>query len=196
VAVAQRAGGDDDRAADAPRRSTTVPAQRPPRTTVDTPERTAPPNPSDGDVFTDPEGSYTITIGPGWIDLPSTFVAEVETWGVADAGDGFTPNVNVLTQEVPDMDQDDYMELSLDSLATIDGEMIDQAFVTGPHGNSLGLIEYVAQPQGVRSELHFVGVFDVRDGTAVVGTFTAPQDRFEELWPAVEPYLLTLQATG
>jgi hypothetical protein len=196
VAVAQLAGDDGDGDADAPRRSTTVPLGGTADTNRPSPTRTAAAAPSDGEVFTDPQGTYTITLGPDWTKLPSAMVAEVETWGVADAAGGFSPNVNVLTQDAPGMDPDEYMRVSLAGLESIDGELLDHAFVVGPTGASLGLIEYTAQFSGSPVDLHFLAVFDLRDGTAIVGTFTATPDRFDELWPAVEPYLLTLRALG
>jgi hypothetical protein len=177
VTIALVAGDDDDdRGADAPSR----------------------PAATDGDAFTDPQGSYTLTLGPEWTDLPSTMVAEIETWAVAEGDSGFTPNVNVnvLTQDAPDMDGDEYMDLTLESLASIDGEVIDHAFVTGSSGRSLGLLEYVAQPPGVNTDLHFIAVFDLQGATAVVATYTATPEQFDELRASVEPYLLTLEAAG
>jgi hypothetical protein len=170
MAIAQLAGDDDN--ADAPPRSVA------------------------GNSFTDPQGTYTMSIGPEWTDLPSTMVAEVETWAVGDPDAGFTPNVNVLTQDAPGMDREEYMELSVASLESIDAELVEHAFVTGPNGGSLGLMEYIAQPPGVSGDLHFIAVFDLRDGTAIVATYTASLERFDELRAAVEPYLLTLEATG
>jgi hypothetical protein len=193
VAIAQVAG--DDRDADAPSRSTTDFGE-PPRASGEVPQRTAPTGSIDGNAFSDPQGTYTITLGPEWTEAPSAMVAEVETWAVGDPDGQFTPNVNVLTQDAPGLDLEEYMEASVASLGSIDGEVIDHAFVTGPSGRSLGLMEYVAQPPGVRTELHFIATFDLRDGTAVVATYTATTDQFDEVRPSVEPYLLTLAATG
>ena len=40
-------------------------------------------------------------------------VAEVEVWFVAEPDAGFVPNVNVLTQAIPAMELEEYLDLSV-----------------------------------------------------------------------------------
>jgi hypothetical protein len=142
----------------------------------------------------DPQGTYTITVGPDWTEQPSAVVKEVENWVVAPPEDGFAPNVNVLTQAAPGMDLKQYMDFSAKHLGAL--ELIDSSTVRGTNGNTLGLVEYSGVvPTAPGRTLHFLATVDVRNGQAVVATFTAPDDSFDLEREDVEPYLLTLNAT-
>lgn len=98
-----------------------------------------------GDMFVDPQGTYTITNGDGWDELPSSVVKEIESWSV------------------------------------------------GANGNSIGVLEYSGPMAG--QSLHFLAVFDVRNERAVVATFTAREDSFQDLRSTSGPFLQTLRAT-
>jgi hypothetical protein len=64
----------------------------------------------DGTPFSDPQGSYEIAVDRDWDPAHGTIVAEVEFWFVAEPDDAFAPNVNVLTQAVPGMDLQGYLD--------------------------------------------------------------------------------------
>lgn len=193
IAIAQAAGDgtpDDPPAA----RATTG---DPPATAVaSAPVRTAPPAPTDGVRFEDPDGSYTMTIDAEWADMSTRMAAGTEAWAIGQGAAGFTPNVNVLTQAARGLDLDAYLATSVNSLDTIDGELIEQSYVQGAGGAMLGSMRYSATPAGSAGPLEFLAVFDVRNDTAVVATLTATVDTFDALAIDVEPYLLTLETTG
>ena len=150
--------------------------------------------PAAGETFEDPEGSYEIEVDPDWEAHHGEIVAEVEGWVVAPPQDGFAPNVNVLTQRAPGMDLSEYLDVSAEQGSAIisDFELVTSDVVQGTE-SELGLLEYTGTQNGL--ELHFLATVAVRDGTAVVATFTAPPDVFDALRSEIEPYLLTLRAT-
>ena len=146
-----------------------------------------------GTEFHDPQGRYAITVGADWSALPGVSAADIETWSIGAAGRAFAPNVNVLVQDTPGMDLDDYLAYSRTHMGDLD--VVDHRVVTGSDGRELGLIEYAGEPPGSSIPLHFLAITDVGDGTAVLATFTALPDDFADLRAAVEPYMLTLHAT-
>ncbi|MGD9792830.1 MAG: hypothetical protein AB7V43_05055 [Acidimicrobiia bacterium] len=148
---------------------------------------------SDGTEFTDPDGTYTITLGPDWTEAPNRAVKEVEQWVVADVKNGFAPNVNVLTQDVGDMSLEDYIDLSVRQMTALD--IIDSTVIDIGGGDQLGRIEY-AGTLGTgtnRRALHFLALFMVADGEAVVATLVTGENEFDKLSAAHEPYLRTLR---
>lgn len=152
---------------------------------------TAAPEPVEGEAFSDPQGSYTLTVPPGWKAQPGTMVAEIELWTVGEPVDSFAPNVNVLTQAAPGLNLEQYLDASVKSLQEAKGKVTEQKVVTGAAGQQLGVMRYTTEEQ---ESLKFLGVFSVKDGRAVAATFTATAGRFDTALPEVEPYLLTLQA--
>jgi hypothetical protein len=149
--------------------------------------------PTDGVAFKDPQGSYTIELQPGWTRMSGTPVKEIEAWSVGFDSAGFTPNVTVVTQDSQGMDLAKYMQASLDELGA--GHLDYSTTVTGVHGNQLGVLEYHGLVGTSTTPLHFLAVFEVRDGQAVVATLTTTDSRFPVLRKEAEPYLRTLQAT-
>jgi hypothetical protein len=149
---------------------------------------------ADAMPFVDPQGSYEIEVDPDWEASHGTMVAEVEAWLVAEPSDGFAPNVNVLTQAVPGMDLDGYLDLSVAQAPAMlqDFELVRRDVVEGA-ANELGVMEYTGT-QGGRP-LHFLATVAVGDGTAIVATFTVPPEAFDDLRCEVEPFLLTLRAS-
>ena len=150
------------------------------------------PPPTDVVHFTDPQGAYTIDIGPEWERMTTTAVKEIEQWAVADVSGGFVSNVNVLTQSAPGMDLQAYLDVSLRNtggLNVVDSSIVQTA------GADLGLVEFEGVAPGVTISLHFLAVFGVHDGQAVVATFTANDKEFAELRPTIEAYLRTLVVT-
>jgi hypothetical protein len=192
VAIAQAGSGSGS-----PAQSTVAAAPTaPPATTASLPVRTAPPVPADGVAFTDPHGTYTMTIGAAWTDISSRMAGGTKAWAVTDDSPDLTATVNVVTQAAPGLDLDAVMATSASSLLAIGGDVLDRSDVTAPDGARLGTMRYLATPAGAPGPLEFLAVFDVRGGAAVVGTLTATPDSFAAVSSDVEPYLLTLRATG
>ena len=146
----------------------------------------------DGASFTDPQGTYTMTVAARWTVQSGGFVKEVESWAIAPAGEGFAPNVNVLTQSAPGMDLTRYIDFSAQNLGEL--KLIHKSTIEGTNGNELGLLEYSGVASGLDRPLHFLATVDVRNGQAIVATFTAPEVTFGRERPNIEPYLRTLQA--
>lgn len=140
--------------------------------------------------YRDPQGEYSLDIGSSWDETTGQLGAEIETWFVAAVEDGFVPNVNALTQATPtDMDTADYLKASVEGIGTF--EVLESDLL----GNDLGLIEYRGNLGDLAGNkpLHFLAIFSAADGRAVVLTFTAPEERFDDLRPTVEPFLRTLE---
>ena len=115
-------------------------------------------------------------------------------WFVALPEDGFVANVNVLTQAIPEIDVEEYLDLSV---AQAPGMMPDfellRLDVIERSGNELGVMEYTGT-QNYRP-LHFLATVTVADRTAAIATFTAPPEPFDELRCGVERFLFTLRST-
>jgi hypothetical protein len=184
VCLLASACGDDDAAT----------ASRPDQSSDVVPESTIVETDA-GDVYRDPQGTYTITIGSDWTETSGAMVQEIESWAVAPPSDGFADNVNVLTQAAQGLDLEQYMDLSSQNLGGLD--LIEQSTIEGTNGNELGLLEYEGVPAGAPSDrpLHFLATVAVQDGQAVVATLSASADTFEARRSSVEPFLRTLQAT-
>ncbi len=166
-----------------------VPAER---ATTSIPDETpTAASPTDGTKFTDPDGTYEISIPSHWQADHGAFVAEVEMWVVAEPQDSFAPNVNLLTQTVHGLDLAAYLDLSVENapLFLDDFELVDKAIVEGDAGQALAVMEYTD------GDLQFLGVFAPGTDEVVVATLTAPIDRFSVLRDEVLPFLLTLKAT-
>lgn len=141
--------------------------------------------------FSDPDGTYTITIDPEWVEISGSVVAEVEQWRVEPSNRGFATNVNVLTQRASGMSLESYLDLSVENMGGF--HLIERDTITSDGGHVLGVLEYTGSPAGDR-RLHFLATVDVRDGVAVVATLTVEEELFSQLRRKVEPYLLTLRS--
>ncbi len=146
------------------------------------------------ELFFDPEGEYSIEINPEWAASHGSIAAGIELWYINDGTDGFAENLNLLTQQVGDVGLEEYLELSADSISVLlqDGAVLDQAIVPGSLGQDLGVLLYegaVGNQVGT-----FLAVFAVEDGTAVIATFVALPDEFDDLVLEVEEYMFTLVA--
>ena len=151
------------------------------------------PVPTGGVTFTDPQGDYTMEIDPSWESFNLGGVKEVEQWAVTAAPtDGFMPNVNVLTQSVPGIDLQEYIDLSLSNLM---GLTLVGTTTLEVDGSPMGLFEFVGVAPGSTMSLHFLAIVVVADGEAILVTFTAPDPLFAELRPDIEPYMRTLTMT-
>ena len=141
------------------------------------------------ELFSDPQGSYTIEVDPDWQANHGSLAAEIEVWFVAEPSDEFAPNLNILTQLAPQMNLEEYLELSIDNgpIFFSDFELIEGGTVDGASGQPLATVEYTGDG------LRFLAVFAVSDGEAVVATLSAPIERFGSLRDEVLPHLLTLE---
>jgi hypothetical protein len=149
----------------------------------------------DGEVFLDPQGAYTMTISSDWSRMSGVADDDIEFWALDSSQVGFADNVNVLTQDAPDMDLDDYMDISAKNMGGL--QVLDQYTVVGTNGNELGVLESQGTPLGAATDtpIHFLTVVDVLDEVAIVATLSATPESFEARRSTAEPYLLTLQAT-
>ena len=144
------------------------------------------------EFFSDPEGEYSIEVNPQWAPSHGSIAAGIELWFINDGTDGFAENLNLLTQNVGGVTLEEYLELSAESIDDLmqDGTVLEQGIVAGSFGQDLGLLLYEgAAGDGLAT---FLAVFAVDDGTAVVATFVALPDEFEELVTVVEDYMFTL----
>ncbi len=147
-----------------------------------------------GTTFDDPQGTYTLTIDPTWTEHSGAIVAEIEAWSVGPASNGFTPNVNVLTQSAPGVDLTEYLAISVRNGPRLmsDFQLVHSQVLTGSAGQPLAEMEYTAGASG--RVVHFLGVVALRNGRAIVATLTTTDTSFAAIRARVEPFLLTLQA--
>ncbi len=122
--------------------------------------------------------------------------AGAEAWAVAGVGDGVTPNVNVLTEALG-ADLDALLSRTIADLAAVDGEVLDQTYVTADRWHrARGWCVTRRLPRAVRSCCRLT-VFGVRDETAVVAHADRVRDRFDELVAAdIQPYSVDPGVTG
>ena len=146
----------------------------------------------DGEVFTDPDGRYTATVPSAWHPESSIVDEDMELWTVADTGNGLTPNVTVMTEDVAGFTLKTYLDLSVRNAPTSlpDIGALKSGFVTGPTGLQLAVMEFTSD--GFR----FLAVMSMGIDGAVVMTLTAPPERFASVLDDAYPYMLTLEATG
>lgn len=130
-------------------------------------------------AFTDPQGSYELEVDPAWIPQHGSLAAEIEIWFLGRPRGPVASNVNVLTQLVPGLGLDEYVDLSVDNadLFIDEFELVSSGITQGTR-DELGYMEYQGTQGGHR--LHFLGYFAVEDGTAVVATLTASVDDFAD----------------
>ena len=145
----------------------------------------------DGVAFTDPGGRYTLTVPADWEARHGIAGEGIEVWIVAEADATFTPNVNVMTEDVTGMSLGTYLDLSITNAPSIisDFELLRSDPVTGSAGQELAVMEY----SGLG--LTHLGVLGMGSDGAVIVTLSVPPERFATIREAVYPYLLTLQPT-
>lgn len=146
-----------------------------------------------GRAFADPEGEYRLTISPTWKADHGSYVKGVEVWYLGPTGTGtFVPNINILTQTIPaTMTLEQYLKLSIDGAPRLLTEFrnIGSQIVRGKNAR-LAVWEFASKSKGL--SFRHLGIFTVKDGTAVVATLTSTAAKYPALRRAVKPFLLTL----
>jgi hypothetical protein len=184
---------------------TQVPVTDAPATPTAAPDPTAAPTPTTGPTaaptggvvidgyFRDPEGSYELRVDPAWTYQAGAFAQGVEIWFLGPAEDGFTPNMNLLTQTTGGMSLSDYLDVSVQNAPGFipDFELVASEEFEGD-GGTLGLLEYTGTATSGH-ELHFLAIISTEGNDAVVATLTAPADSFEDWRDEVEPFMLSLR---
>lgn len=96
--------------------------------------------PAEGEVFTDPQGSYLLTVPGDWTRVAPRD-PETEGWSVAPKRNGFTPNVSIIADGDPAaMTVEQYTDFSFDELGALPGfELHERDVVVGAEGQELGL---------------------------------------------------------
>ncbi len=147
-----------------------------------------------GERYEDPQGAYTMTIGDTWQSKTSQGTPETEYWLVAPAENNFAANVNVITQSVPGVDLERYLDISLKQVGTFD--VVRNEVVQGRTGNDLGVLEFIGTQPALTGDkvLHFLAYVSMKRGQAVVATLTSLDGSFPDRRDEIEPYLQTLQA--
>lgn len=169
----------------------------------------------DGEVFTNSQGTYRMTVDGKWTADHGRIVEGLDAWYLGPAPETpdsesealnpersftlediqretFQANVNVLTQRTDGQTLDEYLALSEQS-APPGFTFTSRETIEGVNHPELGVLEY--REAGAGFTLCFLGVVAVRGDRAVVATLTAPDDDFPALRQQVEPYLLTLELT-
>jgi hypothetical protein len=149
----------------------------------------------DGVTFSDPQGDYRIDIDPDWTELGATEGDETESWQVDDGRPD--DRVEITTEDVGDLDLDQYLQLEIERApTTVDEFKLREFRVLGNNvdpPDPLGVVAYEGRI-GEQS----IGIYlvvSVREGRAVVARFTTSRDDFRAARAAVEPYFMTLRQT-
>lgn len=139
-------------------------------------------------LFTDPDGTYTITIPDEWVAFTETGPG-IEAWVVSSGAE--PAGVDISTLRTTKESVDDFMqdEGNRQNPALEDLTYLNTEVVTTAQGE-VGIIEYTGIGRG--TPLHLLGFVVIKGTTAIVATFTAPTAIFEEVRLAVEPFLMTL----
>jgi len=152
--------------------------------------------PSGGELFTDPQGTYTIAVDPTWVERHGISTADTEFWVIDESSSEFSPTIQLSTALNPtELSLEDYLEASIAGTDLIldDFILLDSGTVSGESDRALGMMEFQAVTSGLN--LHFLVFIGLSDDHAVVATLTASPETFEEYRVILEPYLLTLTPT-
>ncbi|MFM7537070.1 MAG: hypothetical protein ACKO91_14920 [Acidimicrobiales bacterium] len=149
-----------------------------------------------GTTFVDPQGSYEMTIDPGWSSRTGSVAPDVELWVVGPLRDGFTPAVAIVSQPSDGLGLEEYVALNVRELPQLGFEVLSTGVVVGAAGNRVAVVEYVGVPPNSPSgrRLRFLAVASVRGTNAVVATFADGEGGFPSSSKRVEPFLRSLRA--
>ena len=157
------------------------------------PESTGQEKPTlDGATFTDPEGHYTLVVPTEWEARHGVAGEGVEVWLVGEPDATFTPNVNVMTEDVVGMSLSDYLALSISNAPNVitDFELLSSDLITGAGGQELAVMESTGLG------LQFLGVMGMGPDGPVIVTLSVPPDRFAAIKESAYPYMLTLELSA
>ncbi|MBM3676445.1 MAG: hypothetical protein FJW96_00970 [Actinobacteria bacterium] len=142
--------------------------------------------------FVDPERTYELMIESTWEPRHGVLKKGAELWIVDTDRSGFLANVNILTLKVPaTITLRQYLDASVKSgPKALEGLKSIRATIQQGTRSRLAVWGYTSRQNGRR--LRHVGVSAVRNGRAIVATFTATPRDFELLRKDVTQSLLTL----
>ena len=122
----------------------------------------------EGEAFTDPQGSYVLTVPERW-SRASGRNPEAEGWAVAPKKDGFTANVSILSDGDPGATTvAQYMDDSFADLTGLPGfAVLDQDVVAGSDGQELGVVWYTASISPGAAPILFLSYTALQSGKAV-----------------------------
>jgi hypothetical protein len=156
--------------------------------------------------FTDPQNAYTVDIDPRWKQTKNVSRPEVESWYTNTGTTKFRDNVNIVTQQIGQMDLDQYMQLVQKQASDTvpDYDLREFRIITVSDDSETGTTAKVPPQLGVFAydgksggdDFGFLFVASVENGRAVLATLTAGEDRFDRVRAQVEPYLMTLRQTA
>jgi len=149
-----------------------------------------------GPTFRDPQGSYELTIDPGWSSRTGSVEPDVELWVVGPLRDGFTPAVAIVSQPSDGLGLEEYVAFNVRELPLLGFEVLSTGVVVGAAGNRVAVVEYLGVPPNSPSgrRLRFLAVASVRGRNAVVATFADGEGGFPSSSKRVEPFLRSLRA--
>lgn len=149
--------------------------------------------PTDGTVFTDPAGAYSLTVGPDWQDANAQ---AARVWFLPQGSTEFKDNVNVLVETVPSgIDLKQYTDISLKSAPKIipDIKVLSNEQITLASGKPGTRLRFTGTTSG--RTMDFLQIYSVETGKrAVVLTLTAPAERIDGDIAAAEQYMRTIEA--
>jgi hypothetical protein len=153
--------------------------------------------PPGGEVFTDPEGTYEIDVGPTWsmgdASALGAQAAEIEFWDVGSRAEGLQPNINIQTQATGGMSLEEFLRISTEGPTAVPN-IIESDVTTSSSGDPMILLEYQTRVLPDVPQQHLTAVAIASGADTVLATFTAANAAYDELIAEVEPYLLTLRA--
>lgn len=153
--------------------------------------------PTDGTLYTDPTGAYSITAGPDWTARIDRSGLGAQFWMLTGSDAKFSDNVNVLTQAIPDgMDLNEYTNVSLENVRKLiqDVKVITNERITLTSGQPASRLRMSGTLSGKTMEV--LQVYAVAGKRAAVVTLTAPASRIDADIAAAEPYMRTLKANS
>ena len=152
--------------------------------------------PAGATQFVDPAGAYQISIDPSWKGVSE----QPKAWSVGAPENGFTTNVNIVTETLPssDIKLDQYIDVSLKNIKNvIQGvEVETQETITLASGAEAARLVYSGTVSG--KSVKFLQVVHLNSDAkrVAIATLTSTPDGFDKAGAATEDYLRTLETLG
>lgn len=123
---------------------------------------------------------YSISLSSDWIEKSDVEGTELGFAHFGTSADGFTENINALTQDTSsfDMDLDDYKDISLQQYKQLGYDVIDISSKT-VNGKKGYYLTTTVEQSG--TTCYLAQWFTLVDDTAYVFTFAGDEDGFDEL---------------